>query len=160
MGSIIYMYLKYPHAMKLQSFFMGMAARVPAPKWCQSQLLCLGSCEPAGPCPSWIDLCLIGGVSGWFEVSCALQAHLAGEVQGNAELAPHSLSWPLWALTGAGCAGSPGPAMEAVGELICEGSWWGLYVLICGTGQLEREKNQLQKQNSWLICWFVLSISL
>lgn len=55
---------------------------------------CLGSCEPAGPCPPWTCFVLIERVFRWSEVGCALKAPLAGQVQGSAELFKPSQSAP------------------------------------------------------------------
>lgn len=116
--------------------------------------------------PCWalstLDLfCAWQKVCRWFEASCALRAHLAGEVRAVLSSFLTACSGPS-ELAGPGCARSPGCAMAAVWELGCEGSWLGLYVLICGTGHLGRERKQLQKESSWLtmICWFMLSIPL
>lgn len=126
MEFIIYMYLEYTPAMKLCRAFYGHGCTCDCTQVIPpAAAVCLGSCEPAGPCAPGLVSCLIAGVFRWFEVSCALKAHLAGEVQGSA-VSSQSVLAPL----------STGRSWMCTFSWPCHGSCvrtclWGFLVGVC-----------------------------
>lgn len=108
--------------------------------------VCLGSCEPAAPCPPWTCFVLkIERVFRWFEDSSALKAPLAGRYRAVLSCFLTVCSGPseLWQELDV-------HVLLPVPWNLCENlsvkvPGLSLHVLICGTGHLGRGRKQLQK---------------